>query len=141
MTCAARRAARALDKAGLPTWSFSFEHVPLDPGLRGCNTTWPRVSVGPADFCTLPGACHGCEIAFWSMDAAGMRGAQEARLAKGMAAKWNEFAERGSPGGGWPQYNESGDESWMFDLRSRAAAKLREKQCDFWDLHLPPKPA
>ncbi|MCU0662107.1 MAG: carboxylesterase family protein [Myxococcota bacterium] len=119
--CPARRTARLLSRAGIPTYLYSFERGADPPNL-------PQL-----------GVCHVLELMFvfghdTSMGAIGEKGRA---LANAMGDYWSNFARKGDPNTGasfsWPRYYKNQDELLVLDLPLATRAKHKSGICDFWD--------
>ena len=119
--CAARRAARALEAAGVPVFLYQFTH-PFNPGLASGL-----------------GAAHSFEIPYvWGNTWLGARPPDtDQPLITSMQGYWGRFATAGDPNGGgapaWPPYSTDTDQNIVLDLTVATASGLDSSDCDFWD--------
>ncbi|AKT36068.1 carboxylesterase/lipase family protein [Chondromyces crocatus] len=121
--CPARRTARAVAAAGVPTYLYHFTYAPPN-GLFG-------------DL----GAFHSAEIKFvfgnrTQLLPQPLEG-EELTLLLTMRGFWGRHARSGAPGTEagvtWPRYDAGTDEALILDIAPRTEAGLRKAECDYWD--------
>lgn len=119
--CGARRIARALAAAGVPTFRYDFAHA-LDLGL-------PEL-----------GAFHASELPF----VFGNPLKPEAPLKPGdlpvvkqVMAYWGSMAKHGDPGAvgqlEWPRYTATNETQLVIDVTTSTESAFKKGKCDFWD--------
>jgi para-nitrobenzyl esterase len=122
-TCPARRVARALSKAGVPTYRYRFAHAPMNSLVGNI------------------GAFHSSEIPFVFGHATHLEpntpSAAEAPLAAAMQGYWYRMAQAGDPNGAgaptWPKYDTSTDPDQVLDLTISTETAFKKSDCDWWD--------
>lgn len=128
--CPARAIARAHARAGNETWLYHFAYAAPRAREQGM------------------GAIHGAEISYvfgnFALPGALLRPEQEA-LHEEMASRWVAFAATGSPAlsddDEWQPYDQATDLALLLDAEGgRTVARLKGKECDFWDARLEPAP-
>lgn len=120
--CPARRTARALVTAGVPTYRYRFAHA------------------GKALLANL-GAFHSGEIPFVFGHPTQLMpespNAMEEPLAQAMMGYWSRMADKGDPNGGgapnWPAYELTTEPNIVLDLTISTETQLKKADCDFWD--------
>ena len=123
-TCPARRVARAMAGAGVPTYRYHFAHVPQHPLSWGsaCSTRArsPSSSATPAEL--EPGTPT----------------TDEAPLLATMQGYWGRMAKAGDPNGGgavtWPKYDATTETDLVLDLKVSTEQAYKKSDCDFWDM-------
>lgn len=127
--CTARRAARLIAKAGVPTYLYHFTYVPdaLLPGMGSFHSAEVKYVLGNPGQLT-PKALTDEEVA----------------LSATLQGYWSRHADAGDPNGNgafaWPKYDEATDENIVLDLTVSKESGLHADLCDFWDgieLHVP----
>jgi para-nitrobenzyl esterase len=118
--CPTRATAKALSKAGAPTYLYHFVHEVKSSSFPGF------------------GAFHSSEIPFifgnpyWDITL----GAEEQELAKVMRGYWSRMAKSGDPNSdgapAWPKYDAATDPHLVLDLSISTSAGLKTDLCDFW---------
>jgi para-nitrobenzyl esterase len=130
-TCPARRVARAMAGAGVPTFRYHFAHTPTNALLGGL------------------GAFHSSEIPFVFGHASALEPntptAAETPLSAAMQGYWGRMAADGDPNGtgtgsgsgsgavAWPKYDASTEPDLVLDLHIAAETAYKKADCDFWD--------
>lgn len=137
--CPVRQLLSDTAAAGVPVWTYSFNHTPSCAWFGGFEEEGAAATAAVLD---ALGATHTAELAFvfgqtshlappngtCSMTAA--EGALSARF----RAAWDAVAADAAPGAGWPRYAASGspgvnimpDASWEIGA-------VDYSMCDFWD--------
>jgi para-nitrobenzyl esterase len=120
--CTARRTARALANASVPTYLYHFTYAgeALLPDL---------------------GAFHSGEIPFVFGNHTQLLAMSpteaEKPLLQSMQGYWGRMAATGDPNGDgaftWPKYDASTDEHVVLDLTTSKGSGLKKTDCDFWD--------
>jgi para-nitrobenzyl esterase len=138
--CPARRTARWLTNASIPTYLYQFTHE-LD-----------EINIFDPSFF---GVFHSSELffvfnipdGFYNFKVPIIFGPHERELAFNFVDFWSQFAGSGNPGsaGGvkWPLYNLQSDQNVRLDLNITIDQHLKQQKCDFWDQiqpQLPPSP-
>jgi para-nitrobenzyl esterase len=124
--CPARRVARALAGAGVPTYRYHFTHVPTNSLIPGL------------------GAFHSSEIPFVFGNSTELEPntptAAEEPLAKTMMGYWGRMATAGDPNGAgatvWPKYDTTTEPDLVLDLTVSTETAYKKSDCDFWDMLL-----
>ncbi|WP_437617969.1 carboxylesterase/lipase family protein [Sorangium sp. So ce1151] len=124
--CPARRAARAIAKAGVATYLYHFTYAP-EGSLLG-------------DL----GSFHSAEIRYVfgnpSLLLPQPLTQSELELSRVISGYWSRHAQNGDPNGGdameWPRYDADTDENIVLDLTISQQAGLRKEVCDMWDSFL-----
>lgn len=122
--CDARRLARWVSAASVPTFYYNFtrEFAYLLPDLGAFHgAELPYLFHTPMEFITIK--------------------PNEEDFAAQMQGYWTRFAESGDPNGRmqtagvvpWPRYDRTGDRSQRLDLTTTTETGLRQRDCDFWD--------
>ncbi len=122
-TCPARRVARALAGAGVPTYRYHFAHAPEGALVTGL------------------GAFHSSEVPFVFGNATELEPnspmADEAPLSSAMMGYWGRMAAAGNPNGGsavaWPAYDPTTEPDLVLDLPVTTELAYDKAACDFWD--------
>jgi para-nitrobenzyl esterase len=122
MACPVRRVARAISKAGMPTYRYSFDHVAEYPKFR------PGL-----------GAFHASELSFifgnpiFGLQLEGVN----KNLSKELMRYWAQFATTGDPNGGgllnWPKFDAKEESYLSFGAPSKVMNNLKKEACDIWD--------
>ena len=119
MTCPVRIAARAMQRAGHPTWRYLFTRV-LPGGER----------LGAYHSAEI-GYVFGVKLAWLPSDAV------DDRLAQAMMGYWSRFAATGDPNGGgapqWPRYDAASDPYLELGDTVAARAGFKKEACDAMD--------
>ncbi len=121
--CPARRVARALTGAGVPTYRYHFAHAPTNALISGL------------------GAFHSSEIAFVFGHATQLEPNTptdaEAPLSASMQGYWGRMAKAGDPSGAgalaWPKYDLTTEPDQVLDLTVSTETAFKKSDCDFWD--------
>jgi para-nitrobenzyl esterase len=121
--CPARRAARALEKAGGSAYLYHFTYVPM-------GTLLPNL-----------GAYHSSEIKSVFGNSTQLASQpltdEEKELSATIQGYWSRHAETGDPNGDgaaeWPKYNAAKDENIVLNPMISTQSGLRKDLCDFWD--------
>lgn len=122
--CPTRRAARALEAAGVPTFLYHFTYAP--PGaLLGDDL----------------GAFHSSEVKFVFGNPGQLLpkapNEEEAPMSQAIMGYWSRHAATGDPnskaGLAWPSYDTASDQNIVLDLELSVQSGLQKDLCDFWD--------
>jgi para-nitrobenzyl esterase len=122
-TCPARRVARALTGAGVPTYRYHFAHVPESALIMGL------------------GSFHSSEIPFVFGNATALEPNTptdaETPLSKAMMGYWGRMAKAADPNGAgavaWPKYDAQSEPDVVLDLTISTEQAYKKADCDFWD--------
>ncbi len=120
--CPTRRAARAFDAAGVPTYLYHFTY-------------------GPTSLFGDLGAFHSAEIKFVLGNPGQLLPTplteDELKLSNAIIGYWSRLGTSGDPNGAdalaWPAYASATDQSLRLDLELSVESGLRKDRCDFWD--------
>ena len=121
LVCGARKVARALVAAGVPTYRYHFARVISQTILPGA------------------GAFHGSELLFVFGNALGFIQLAEADapLSQAMMGYWGSMATSGDPNGAgrtpWPTYDATHETQLVLDLPEATEDAYKKAACDFWD--------
>jgi para-nitrobenzyl esterase len=128
-TCPARRVARAMATAGVPTYRYHFAHAPENALIKNL------------------GAFHSCEIPFVFGNATELvpsLAADEAPLSKEMMGYWGRMAKAADPNATsssgaptWPAYDATTEPDMVLDLTLSTETAFAKSACDFWDGLMP----
>lgn len=122
-TCPARRMARAVTAAGVPTFRYHFAHTPTNSLVGNL------------------GSFHSAEIPFVFGHASQLEPNTptdaEAPLSKAMQGYWGRMATAGDPNGdgavSWPKYDATTEPDLVLDLTVSTETAFKKADCDFWD--------
>jgi para-nitrobenzyl esterase len=122
--CPARRVARAMAGAGVPTYRYHFAHDPENPLLMGL------------------GAFHSSEIPFIFGNHTELEPdaptTDEQPLLATMQGYWGRMAKAGDPNGAgavtWPKYDTTTEPDIVLDLKVTTEQQYKKSDCDFWDM-------
>ncbi len=119
--CPTRRTARALAKAGVPTYLYHFVHAP--------KALFPNL-----------GAFHSAELPFiFGNPHLGimLAAAEEQALSKAMIGYWSRLSLTGDPNSkealAWPSYDAASDSNVVLDLTLSTQSGLKKDACEFWE--------
>jgi para-nitrobenzyl esterase len=122
-TCAARRQARALTKAGAPVYRYFFTRK-LDAGAIA--------ALGPTHSAELAYLWGTSDVTFGKVNTD-----ESMTLTPIMQDYWTSLAKSGDPNGNgsptWPKYDVATDPYLTLDVPPVAGAGLATELCDFWD--------
>jgi para-nitrobenzyl esterase len=121
--CPARRVARAVAGAGVPTYRYHFAHVPTNALVMGL------------------GSFHSSEIPFVFGNSTELEPntptAAEEPLATTMMGYWGRMAGAGDPNGSgsvaWPKYDVTTEPDVVLDIPVTTETAYKKSDCDFWD--------
>jgi carboxylesterase type B len=137
--CPAYRALLATTKAGVPAWTYLFDHTPSCGWVAGLTSPTILKLLGPT---------HSSEIPFVFGEVTDLplpRGncsfdAQEVGISDVFVSAWTSMAQGGSPGSGagivggpWPQFSANGSQGLLIE-NSAAVGYVNYTVCGFWDL-------
>jgi para-nitrobenzyl esterase len=119
--CGARRVARALATAGVPTFRYEFARH-LDLGIPGL------------------GAPHASELPFVfgnPLDAKAPLTPDDLPVVKQVMTYWGSMAQKGDPNTAgqlaWPRYDTTQEAQIVLDVTASTESALKKAKCDFWD--------
>ncbi len=119
--CGARRVARALAAAGVPTFRYDFTHV-LDIGI-------PEL-----------GAFHASELPFVfgnPLQPELALSAADQTVVKQVMAYWGAMATHGDPSTAgqlaWPRYDVTNETQLALDVTASTESAFKKDKCAFWD--------
>jgi len=137
--CPAYRALLATIKAGVPAWTYLFDHTPSCGWAVGLNSPTVLELLGPT---------HSSEIPFVFGEVTNLPppagtcsfNAQEVGISNVFISAWTSMAEGGSPGSGagivggpWPQFSANGSQGLVIE-NGTAVGYVNYTTCEFWDL-------
>jgi para-nitrobenzyl esterase len=119
--CGARRVARALTAAGVPTFRYDFTR-PLDLGIAGL------------------GAPHASELPYVfgnPLDPKAPLTPGDLPVVKQVMAYWGSMAMNGDPKTAgqldWPRYDTTSETQIVLDVTPSTESAFKKAKCDFWD--------
>ncbi|XP_042293689.1 cocaine esterase [Sceloporus undulatus] len=127
------QAARYHRDSGAPVYLYEFQHRP---------STVIKPDYVKADHGDEIGFVFGVPFMSDGLLAPGDSTEEERQLSRTMMRYWGNFARSGNPNGEglvkWPPFGQK-EEYLQLDLEQRKAAKLKEREADFWLKTLPAK--
>jgi para-nitrobenzyl esterase len=119
--CGARRVARALAAAGVPTFRYDFDHA-LDLGMPGL------------------GAFHASELPFVfgnPLQPEVPLASADLPVVKQVMAYWGSMATHGDPNTtgqlAWPPYDTTNETQLVLDVTASTESAFKKEKCAFWD--------
>jgi para-nitrobenzyl esterase len=119
--CGARRVARALAAAGVPTFRYDFAHA--------LNVGFPAL-----------GAFHASELPFVfgnPLQPQAPLAPEDLPVAKQVMAYWGSMATHGDPNAAgqpaWPRYDATNETQLVIDVTASTESAFKKAKCNFWD--------